>query len=113
MKRRALILLTAFVQIVLFAASICLAEEGKPLDSPKAKASYSLGYLFGKNLKTWAPDLDTDILFAAVRDGLEGKKPVMTQEEIQKTMKRLSRDGRSGVDASKNKAEGEKFLAAN
>ena len=97
----------------------CWAEEQAPLKDQKAKDSYSLGYEFGSNLKRQGVEVDADVLFSAVRDAMDDKKPVLSTEEIRDTLKQLRQkvivlqDRRFRELAAKNLEEGKAFLAAN
>jgi FKBP-type peptidyl-prolyl cis-trans isomerase FklB len=111
------------ISLILFAifllVSFCRAEEKIPLQDQKARDSYSLGYDFGGNLKRQGVEIDMDVLLLAVREGLEGKTPAMSTEEIRDTILQLRKkliilqDKRYRELASKNLAEGNAFLEAN
>ncbi len=98
---------------------VCWAEEQVPAGDQKAKDSYSLGYEFGGNLKRQGVEIDVDVLLSAVREGLEGKKPVLSPEEIRGTLLQLRKklmvlqDQRFREFAAKNLEEGKTFLEAN
>ena len=99
--------------------SVCHAEEKLELKDQKAKDSYGLGYDFGANLKRQGVEIDVDVLFSAVRDALEGKKPVLSSEEIRDTLLQLRKrvivlqDRRFRERAAENLEEGKAFLALN
>jgi len=118
-KQNYVVRLIVVINILFLAVSACGAEEGKILSDQMAKSSYSVGYEFGKNLLTSEVKLDMDVLLAAVREGFEGKKPAMPEEEIRENMKQLRRETvvrmnwRRGLEVEKNKFEGEKFLSDN
>jgi FKBP-type peptidyl-prolyl cis-trans isomerase FklB len=92
--------------------------ETAPPDG-KAKESYSLGYEFGANLKDAEVGIDTDVLFASIRDGLDGKAPSLGPEQIHDTLSRLRkrvtelRERRYLEMAAKNLEEGRTFLEWN
>ena len=98
---------------------VCGAAGQAPLKEQKAKDSYSLGYDFGSNLRRQEVEVDADILLSAVREGLEGKNPVLGPEEMRDTLLHLRRkvmvlqDRRYRERAAKNSEEGRAFLAAN
>lgn len=104
---------------LLFMVSVCCAEDGIPLTDKKTKDSYSLGYEFGNNLKTQEVDLDQNILFAAIREALNGKEPMIKIEEIRENLKQLRKEVmiryniRMNALSAKNKRDGEAFLSAN
>ncbi|OGW40785.1 MAG: hypothetical protein A2Y97_03810 [Nitrospirae bacterium RBG_13_39_12] len=99
--------------------SVCWAEEQVPPQEQKARDSYSLGYDFGNNLKRQGVDVDPDVLLSAVREGLEGKKPALSPEEIRDTLLQLRKnlmvlqDRRFRELAAKNMEQGKAFLEAN
>jgi FKBP-type peptidyl-prolyl cis-trans isomerase FklB len=99
--------------------SVSWAAQELPLKNQSEKDSYSLGYTFGKNIRGQGIDLNTDILFQGIRDGLEQKTPTLSMDEIRETIYRLeekmrvSQEKRAKGSASKNLEEGEAFLAKN
>ncbi|HEY6009096.1 MAG TPA: FKBP-type peptidyl-prolyl cis-trans isomerase [Geobacteraceae bacterium] len=105
--------------ILVLMVALCRAEESAPLTDRKAKDSYSLGYDFGNNLRTQEVDLDENVLIAAIRDALAGKAPALKIDEMRDNLKQLRKEVlirynlRSKQQASINKEEGTKFLAAN
>jgi FKBP-type peptidyl-prolyl cis-trans isomerase len=100
-------------------ASVCQADERPPLKDLKVKESYSLGYDFGSNLKQQEIDVDIDVLLAAVRDALEGKKGALEPGAISDTLKQLRKrmfivyNRRKEELAARSREEGRAFLAAN
>ncbi len=63
------------------------AEETRPQQDPafqnwKDKLSYAVGADLARGLRRQRVDVNVDVMVGAVRDGLAGKKPVMTQEEM-------------------------------
>ncbi len=105
--------------------SVCWAEDQPPQDQKfkdqRFRESYSLGYEFGANLK-WRGmegDVDVDVLLSAVREGLEGKTPALTSEEVRETLNQLKKkvmiiqDRRFRELAAKNLKESKGFMKAN
>jgi FKBP-type peptidyl-prolyl cis-trans isomerase FklB len=110
------------LSIALIALAICsvaLAEEKTTLKDAKDKVSYSIGLDIGTTLKKQKVDVNPDTLSAGLRDALTGAKPQMTDDEIKETMTTFSKDlsekqqSAAREAATKNTAEGEKFLAEN
>ncbi|QEH36029.1 Outer membrane protein MIP precursor [Aquisphaera giovannonii] len=105
----------------LLAASAMAQEPAAPaqLKSLKDKASYGYGYSMGRNMKTQGIDLDPAILAKGLADGLGGSEALMKDAEIQASIQEFAKQiqakqaGMAGQAAASNKAEGEKFLAAN
>jgi FKBP-type peptidyl-prolyl cis-trans isomerase FklB len=95
------------------------AGEQISLQNQKEKMSYIIGLDIGTNLKKQSLDLDPDILYKGMKDALSGAKPLMSDEEMQKTknefrqamMKKQEEEMRQ--IGEKNKREGEAFLAEN
>jgi len=89
------------------------------LNDEKAKESYSLGYDFGSNLKRQGVNVDADILTSAVREGLQGKAPDLSPDDIHNTLLQLRKklmalqEQRFREFSAKNLEEGKAFLEAN
>jgi FKBP-type peptidyl-prolyl cis-trans isomerase len=102
-----------------FVVSLALAGEAVTLKDQKARDSYSLGYQFGRNVASPDVELDTEVLVAAVRDALDGKKPLMSLTEMRETVNELRRKvllmqgQRTKERAAGNLEEAKAFLAAN
>ncbi len=105
--------------------SVAWADEwpaqDQKLKNQKFRESYSLGYEFGANLKGRGvgADIDVDVLLSAVREGLEGRKPALSSEEVRETLNQLKKkvmiiqDQRFRELAAKNLEEGKRFMEAN
>ena len=115
MKRRLAMAVCGVVAL----SGAALAADAPEVKSDKEVFSYSLGMNLGGNLKRESVEVDTELLVRGFKDGYGGGKTILTEEEARKsimdfqkaqmakkaeTMKKLS---------EKNKADGEKFLAAN
>ena len=100
-------------------ASVCLAQDKPQLKDQKEKASYSIGYDIGSTFKKQNIDLNMDALLAGLKEGLAGKEGALTKEEREKTLEAFQKEmmekqvAASKEAATKNLAEGEKFLAEN
>jgi FKBP-type peptidyl-prolyl cis-trans isomerase FklB len=99
---------------------ICRAgDQNVSLEDQKPKDSYSLGYEFGANLKRRGVEVDVEVLLASIREGLEGKQPAISAEEIERTLKQLKKkamilsDRRFNELTGKNLEESKAFLGAN
>lgn len=83
------------------------------------KISYIIGYERGMNLKAMTEqtgeELDLEIFNKAITDAFNGKESALTDEQIQAVGKAYEeRKVKEAADkATKNKAEGDKFLAEN
>jgi FKBP-type peptidyl-prolyl cis-trans isomerase FklB len=100
-------------------ASIGLAQDKAQLKDQKDKASYSIGYDIGETSKKQSVDLNPDALLAGLKDGLAGKEAALSKEDREKTMQALQKEmmekqiAASKEAATRNAAEGERFLTEN
>ena len=105
--------------VVLCVASIGLAQDKAQLKDQKDKASYSIGYDIGGTFKKQNVELNADALFAGLKDALANKDGLLTKEEREKTLELFQKEmmekqvAVAKEAATKNAAEGEKFLAEN
>ncbi len=89
------------------------------LDSPRAKASYAIGLNIGKGMKSNSVDVDANLLFQGLKDGLGGGTALMTDDEIKAVLTALQthmhqvQDDKAKQVGDTNKKEGESFLASN
>jgi FKBP-type peptidyl-prolyl cis-trans isomerase FklB len=103
-------------------------KTNAPLSNPEAasvikndidKLSYSFGLNMGSQLKSQDIEANADVIFRGIQDGLGGKAPLMTQQEIQDVQSYFRKELQAKYQAKqaqlreKNKTEGEKFLAEN
>jgi FKBP-type peptidyl-prolyl cis-trans isomerase len=90
-----------------------------PLKSLKDKASYGYGYSIGRNMKAQGVDLDPKLFAKGLADAFGGSEALLKDAEIQASIQEFARQiqakqaGMAGKVAAGNKAEGERFLAAN
>jgi FKBP-type peptidyl-prolyl cis-trans isomerase FklB len=100
-------------------ASIGLAQDKAQLKDQKDKASYSIGYDIGETFKKQKVELNPDALFGGLNDALAGKEAALTKEDREKTLQAFQKEmmdkqiTASKEAATKNAAEGEKFLTEN
>ncbi|MEY2486159.1 MAG: FKBP-type peptidyl-prolyl cis-trans isomerase FklB [Verrucomicrobiota bacterium] len=103
--------------VALFAlANLSFGQDKPPqLNDLKDKASYSIGLNIGRNFKKQNVELNPDALLAGVKDSLAGRKPLLSENESQEVMKTWSKEvqEKQKTMATKNSADGEKFLADN
>jgi FKBP-type peptidyl-prolyl cis-trans isomerase len=101
------------------AATPADAAKAAPVKLDKNKVSTMVGMDIGHGLTQVKDDIDLNVVFEAVRATIAGKKAALTEEEAaevrqafmqQLQEKRLAEQKAAG---DKNKAESEKFLAAN
>jgi FKBP-type peptidyl-prolyl cis-trans isomerase FklB len=101
-----------------------LAQTSATPSSDKEKLSYALGMDVGGTLKKQGFDLDQETFLNAVRDGLTGTAPKMTEDEIHQVLmdfgKQIQAKRAAAAQAAagkpadpKVKADGQAYLAAN
>lgn len=92
--------------------------DKKP-ESQQEKASYSIGWDIGKNMKRQSLDVNHGSIAHGLKDALSGGKSALTDEEMQEALTAFQRDMQAKQmaghekSAGKNKKEGEDFLAKN
>ncbi len=108
----------AVLAIVLLASQVHAGED-LVLKDQKDKVSYSIGVNIGNNLKRQSVDINSDALIQGIKDSLSGGKALMTEQEIDETMKTFQKEmmtkqiAQQKALGEKNKKEGEAFLAEN
>jgi FKBP-type peptidyl-prolyl cis-trans isomerase FklB len=89
------------------------------LKTPKDKASYAIGLNIGRSMHKDSVQVDPNILARGLRDGMAGRKALLTDDEMKDALTTLSNDVRKfqeekmRVAGETNKKAGETFLAAN
>jgi FKBP-type peptidyl-prolyl cis-trans isomerase len=85
------------------------------LDTDKKKLSYTIGQQIGGQLKSQGVELDAATFASSIQDALSGKKPKLSNEEMQAAMAkaREAHQAKSEVEGKENKAKGDKFLSEN
>jgi len=107
----------ALAMAAAFVAGPALAQD--KLETEKDKISYVVGMQVGSSLSQIKDEIDLDIVFQAIRGSLAGDEPALSQQEAmavqQAFAQKLQAKRAAEVQeaATKNKAEGDKFLAAN
>lgn len=102
-------------------ASQCAQESKEPteLKNEKDKVSYGVGVSMGKNFKQQMMDIDVNLVVKGLKDELGGKKLLLSDDEIRKTMTQYQQELRrkqmqeKSMAAMENKKEGDAFLEAN
>ena len=104
----------ATLALAAVATSIFAQDKPFPLKDLKDKASYSIGVDIGMNFKKQNMDLNADALAAGAKDALNGK-PQVNPNEIREIMTQWQQEfgEKQKVMATKNQADGEKYLAEN
>jgi FKBP-type peptidyl-prolyl cis-trans isomerase len=89
------------------------------LKTQQDKVNYGIGVSVAKNFQQQGMKVDADLVVRGLKDQLEGKKLLLSDEELQKTMMTYQNELRqqqikeSKAAAQDNKKEGEAFLEAN
>lgn len=89
------------------------------LKDQKDKVSYIIGIDIGTNLKRQSVEINPDILFRGIKDGLAGNKPLMSDQEMKDAIAIFQKEMQAKQEevakkmGEKNKKEGEAFLAEN
>lgn len=102
--------------LILAALSLVLTVScNRKPKSDKDQASYTIGAQFGKSLKSQNLDLDTSALSRGLVDGYKGEGTKLSEEEMQKSMERLSGDRQKEQQAASdaNKLKAEEFMLNN
>jgi FKBP-type peptidyl-prolyl cis-trans isomerase FklB len=79
------------------------------------RLSYSIGLNIAANLKAQGVQVNPQVIAQAISDVYSGKKPLMTDAEVQETLTGFQNDMKAKVvaEAEDNKKKGEAFLAVN
>jgi FKBP-type peptidyl-prolyl cis-trans isomerase FklB len=89
------------------------------LKTEKDKVSYGIGVEVARNFKRQEVEVDVDVVVKGLRDELSGKKLLLSEEDLSKTMGAFQADHREKqarakkLVAADNKQKGEAFLAEN
>jgi FKBP-type peptidyl-prolyl cis-trans isomerase FklB len=95
------------------------AADKVDLTDQKAKVSYGIGMNLGMQWRQQEVPIDPDLLMKGMRDAMEGKETLMTEEEMRNTLTAFQNQHRAQqmekrkLQGEKNLADGEKFLAEN
>lgn len=93
--------------------------SGLKLNSTMDKVSYAIGVNIGQNFKNQGLAINNDAISQGIKDGLLGNTPLMSQQEMQSTLtdfqKQLIVKRQQDFQqlSTKNKQDGNTFLAAN
>ena len=107
----------ALLGIVLLTAQC--AQEPTELKTEKDKVNYGIGVSIGKSFKHQGMEVDIDLMVKGLKDELGGKKLLLSEEELRKTMTAYQQELRQKQmqarqkEATENKKAGEDFLAEN
>jgi FKBP-type peptidyl-prolyl cis-trans isomerase len=82
------------------------------LTTPKAKASYAIGTSIGRKLHDDGLDIDSAVLYRALKDAAAGKKPQLSDDEMRTALMDFQKQARDEASL-KNKQKGDAYLAEN
>jgi len=98
---------------------LCWADDRIDLVDEKARISYSVGYQVGSDFRRQGVDIDPEMILQGAQDALSGEDPLMTPEEMRKTLTdlqkkvtqaRLEKEKQADLETL---ADGESFLKDN
>jgi len=99
--------------------SACSADERPEIEGPGDRASYSLGFQIGGDLKRQNQEVDADALLQGLRDGLGGASPALAPEamntilgELKQRIENSQRD-RKLQQSTEYREQGRAFLESN
>ena len=107
----------AILGVVLLTAQC--SQEAKDLKTEKDKVNYGIGVSVGRSIKQQHMDVDLNLMVQGLKDELGGKKLLMSDDELRKTMTAYQQELRQKqmkereVAALDKKKEGDAFLEAN
>lgn len=94
-------------------------SNGVTLNTTMDKVSYAIGVNIGQNFKNQGLAINSDAIAQGIKDGLAGNSPLMSQQDMQNTLmdfqKQLIVKRQQDFQqlSTKNKQEGDNFLASN
>lgn len=100
-------------------SGVSMAGEKFELKNEKDKESYSVGYLFGEDLKKQLADVNREALARGIEDALRGNESLMSAADMRTIVSFLRQNARMAQQKTfqeqgvKNLAEGKAFLAEN
>ncbi len=110
-------LFPALLGLVFLVAVPTHAADKAPFKNDKEKVSYTIGYNFGDRMKRDGLEIDQKAFAQGIRDGLEGKEPLLSQQQRQEAINKLrqqvmqKRARELKAQAAKNQKAGAAFVA--
>lgn len=108
---------TRMVQVIGLSLTLVVLQTGctRRPRGQKDQVSYTIGVQFGRSLKDQHLDLNPSAIAKGIEDGLKNEKILLSDEEMQSAVMRLSQDQRKQQvdEASANKSKAEGFLTKN
>jgi len=109
---------TLVVSLVLF-LGVGIAADNPEVKEEKDRISYSVGYQVGGDFSRQGVELNPELLVKGIRDAMSGTKPLLSQQEMNRTLvdlkKKIVADQREAQQkmGEKNLADGKAFLPVN
>ncbi len=97
----------------------CTSEKGPRLKDENDRVNYSLGHQIGGDFKQQGVEIRPELVVKGIQDALSGAEPLMTREEMDKTLMELKKKIVTAQReelrhaAEENLAKGKEFLAEN
>jgi FKBP-type peptidyl-prolyl cis-trans isomerase FklB len=107
------------VMALVVCAGLVRAAESVDLQDQKAKVSYGIGMNLGMQWRQQEVPIDPDLLMKGMKDAMEGRETLMTEEEMRNTLTAFQNQHRAQqmekrrLQGEQNLAEGEKYLSEN
>ena len=104
---------------MLLCAGWAQAAEPAELPDQKAKVSYGIGMNLGMQWRQQEVPIDPDLLLRGMKDAMEGKTTLMTEEEMRNTLTTYQNQHRAQqmekrkLQGEQNRTQGESYLAEN
>ncbi|MBL1142337.1 MAG: FKBP-type peptidyl-prolyl cis-trans isomerase [Proteobacteria bacterium] len=101
--------------LVLLLSFAFMSAHAAKVESELEKLSYSMGIFFGQSISRQGMELDTAAFLQAVEDVMNQQELKLDKEEMQQILAEYQKKEQQelAVQATSNKAEGEKYLAEN
>ena len=93
---------TIFLFATIFSSNSLAAEKNNTPNNENSKLNYSVGYQIGSDFKQQNFKIRPDAILKGIQDALSENKPLMTREEMRKTMASL---GQKVADLNKQKRD--------
>jgi FKBP-type peptidyl-prolyl cis-trans isomerase FklB len=109
----------AFLPFLALSFGLCAAGEAPEIRDDSDRIGYSIGYQIGGDFRRQGVELRPDLVVKGIRDAVDGANPLMTPEEMSRTLVELKRRVTAAQQedarrtAERNRAAGEAFLAEN
>ena len=109
----------AALLVLVLLGGACAPDQKPELKDQKSRESYSLGYQYGQSFKRDGVEIDLKVFTGAMREGLEGRDPRMTPQDMRAAVKDLrqrviaTKHRQAQEEMDRNLEEAKAFLAKN